>query len=1272
MHKPHRNDPCPCGSGKKYKKCHGDNFKKIDNPKIPSKEELKKIFADMNKNVREKEKVEAIPFYQKYNVKELLSVLTLLLTLPENHGKNIRIEEMIRQAILSNNHGVSELGINELKVFTHEKFEHNHLEDPPENLFTENIMTPGGNRKIFPGITDGQVYTLQCFLQTLTSSEANLPVDFVNKALDISMMILSVSDLIAEGLGYERNMASVETEDNHIYFPDENWINEKRNILFFSHSNLKNLKTYLRITDDVWTTIAINKDEKSLQVQADSLLFRPFIEVDGGYIVMGPNLVFAATNQILSLAIEHDCVKNFIAEFSKISLSYCSYVLRKIGFMQIKYEFGQNNLPIFEGLFMFDSDKFAYVIVEYDDAEGYQPDSPLTPYQNYTLEENLDKRRKEIIDKLNSDPKFKSAKFLFLNVGVGIGRPRVSSFLKPNKPWLSLGILYQDLFISFMSGKLHNLTFWNYAQAITDYDLATPFFLDNLSYFIKNDDTFYSSDNKITKLWIAVGNSQKFRTEAVQKYDEHLGTYFDKGTMYIPISREKLPANLPVYSTSRFEGFRFMVCSPVLQRDIWLEPFNSFSEVETAQQKIEKEICIAIAYWLSEMEKDLTELIPFTTAKPIIIKLSTENVEDPDVFNSLDQNISSFDQIHSDIIDNGAKLYLDKYFFRDLYSHDNRGEIILMRKILQVINTIITKEGSPCNLTEKNISSLFSKHMPLGQKKKLLLSVIGEDIRLVPSNVTKLRTINRFEVNRQLDGLAIKICGGYYKPKILKPTERVSAVNKAVEVFYTELRSLLDQFNFADILKKLFILHESAIQNREHFKFETAARLACFQHHVDIRELLSEENKLNVSTSLSIRCLIEHIVAEPPKGTKEFDLESFDKALAYMYNIINWGFVSDDISFKIADVEVSYLESGRLGTSKDFSSEIIQPFYESKFSEDVESSKDSFINKFRKEGKEKNTDYQQTDLDDPFQGEFGLHIDDLFLVTQAAIQIAFENRQSYYLGLIDDFVQAVLQRAKISEENIKKCISKFSLINRGKVENVKEFGFKNPDFYPWRYNRALSLLNKPFVIVQIAGKDNIGFSARSVYDSSGHILHSFFSGRYNAKSDGMKSFMSRINADKGKDFNNRAFVYLDNLKVFSFVKPSIKIGPSGPLINSEDLGDIDILLVDDSKKKILAIECKNTNTSRTPYEIHLELLSFFGKENNGWISKVDKRCEWLNTNRSKLDDYLKIPSDEYALEYVFLTAQVLPLPFIKELNLKYRFISESEMESNLSRLISGS
>lgn len=1264
-----RNDPCPCGSGKKYKKCHG-----VISTKIPSNDDIKKMLDEMTKNIQEKEHVNAIPFYKKYNVKELLSILALLSVLPENHGKNIRLEEMIRQAILSDNSGHSELGITELKEFTHANFEHNHLEDPPENLFTQNIMTPQGNRKVFPGITDGQVYTLQCFIQTLTNNNKELPSEFVEKALDTCLLVLSISDLIAEGLNYERNIVEVETDDNNIFFPGQDYINQHKHITYFSKDNIDSIKESLGAKHDLLDTLAINKNEKGLQslnYYADALIYKPLIPIDTGYIVIATNLVFAITNKILSLAFEHNCTEKFIKLFSKITLSYCSFALKEIGFRQLNFNFGDSGLPIYEGLFLFDSNKLAYITVEYDNAKDYNFDAPLTHHIDEQLTEALDKRRKEIANKLILDERFASYKFLYLNIGVGIGRPRMISFATPNKSWLSLGMIFQDLFISFQSGKLNNLTFWNYAQAIRDYNPATPFFLDNLSYFISNDETFYSSDNKITQLLVAVGNGHKFSAESIQNYDEHLGYYFDDRAIYIPMSREKLPVNLPIYSTHHFEGFKFMVYTPVLGRNVWIEPLSEFSEVNTSSQKIQKEICIAIAYWISEMASDLKNLIPYSTGQPIIIKIDTEDVENADVFDSLDPAINSFDRIQATVTEKGINIFLDKYFFRDLFSSDNFGEIVLMKKVLNLITDFINHNGITCSLNAENITETIERHMPRGQKKKLLMSVLGSDIRLFPHNVTKLRTLNRFEVNKQLDGLAPKISEKPYKPRIIDTNEKVSIVNKAVTLFYKEMRDLLDQFDFIDILKKLFILHESAIQNREHYKFETGPRIECFHHHGNILELLSKENKLNVSTSLSIRCLIEHIVAEPPTGKKEFDLESFDKALAYMYNIINWGFVSDDISFKIADVEVSYLETGRLGTSKDFSNEIIKPFYDSKFSEDIQNSKESFKKKFQRK-ENKNSDYQETDLDKPFEEEFGIHIDILFQVAEYAILLAFNNEKSYYLAPLDTFIQEVFKATKIGENEIKKCISAFSLINRGKVENVKDYGFKNPDFYPWRYNRALSLLNKPFVIIQIEGIDNIGLSARSVYDSRGHILDSFFSGRYNAKTSSMKSFMSKVNFDKGKSFNKEAFDYLSELGLFSFVQSSVKIGPKGPLIYKDDLGDIDILAVDESNKKILAIECKNTNTSRTPYEIHIELLSFFGKENNGWISKVDKRKEWIISNRKLLNDFLKRDLSSYSFEYVFLTAQVLPLPLIKDLNLQYRFVSLLEAQNNLLNLIIGS
>jgi hypothetical protein len=74
MNKIGRNDPCPCGSGKKYKNCH-----------------LGKAFAPESPNMG----VPSPSGILNHDRNSLLLSLAALQLDPKNHGKNVRLEELI-------------------------------------------------------------------------------------------------------------------------------------------------------------------------------------------------------------------------------------------------------------------------------------------------------------------------------------------------------------------------------------------------------------------------------------------------------------------------------------------------------------------------------------------------------------------------------------------------------------------------------------------------------------------------------------------------------------------------------------------------------------------------------------------------------------------------------------------------------------------------------------------------------------------------------------------------------------------------------------------------------------------------------------------------------------------------------------------------------------------------------------------------------------------------------------------------------------------------
>lgn len=87
-----RNDPCSCGSGLKYKKCclEKDNM------------------WDVAESLEDKILNETFRYIESFDSEHILNMFIGLQLMPENHGKNIRIEKLARHLALNLNHGNSE------------------------------------------------------------------------------------------------------------------------------------------------------------------------------------------------------------------------------------------------------------------------------------------------------------------------------------------------------------------------------------------------------------------------------------------------------------------------------------------------------------------------------------------------------------------------------------------------------------------------------------------------------------------------------------------------------------------------------------------------------------------------------------------------------------------------------------------------------------------------------------------------------------------------------------------------------------------------------------------------------------------------------------------------------------------------------------------------------------------------------------------------------------------------------------------------------------
>jgi hypothetical protein len=155
MAKVGRNDPCPCGSGKKYKKCCGGST--LTPPTIESalkaiyreSQEIEgKSFGELSANLEEL--VDDLRVYDRWS--SLAAVAALFLA-TENRTHIVRLRTLLYLVSMHAN-GNRTVTVEALNLWLNEFLRRSRLsarEDPAEDVAVAAVMTPFGNRRIFTG-----------------------------------------------------------------------------------------------------------------------------------------------------------------------------------------------------------------------------------------------------------------------------------------------------------------------------------------------------------------------------------------------------------------------------------------------------------------------------------------------------------------------------------------------------------------------------------------------------------------------------------------------------------------------------------------------------------------------------------------------------------------------------------------------------------------------------------------------------------------------------------------------------------------------------------------------------------------------------------------------------------------------------------------------------------------------------------------------------------------------------------------------------------------
>lgn len=438
-----RNDPCPCGSGKKYKHCHIDSELPIpevrDMPK-PNKLNIQHLFD---------------------RCKALNSVIVLgaLQLHPSNHGRNFHLEELANDFLrrVEKNKGLRPPAWTELESIIPTCGEGLYLE-PPLNPFTTNVIYKNGNNTVYPGIYNHGTHILNEMIRVL-HHDKSLPESFTKTVSEGFGLLLEMSHQIALELGHTRYM-DVVNQSGRIEFPTYEQGLRTISAITFTREQINDICDGYEISSGLVAEFLVafdSADLKSDDPDNNILIKKPLLKDGDDIVVYSPTtIVSSLINFAFDQSAKHNCNREFIKALQDEQLSVAQKALHEMNWSltTIRFPTPANPLHADEFVYMFDSQKLAYVCFLRKNVD---------PKRN---SETLEERRKVVFEYLKTINPDQPSDVLTLYVYPDIGEDVFWKWDKPTDENYSLMFGVHELQLIANREHTNALTLWKFAKAL--------------------------------------------------------------------------------------------------------------------------------------------------------------------------------------------------------------------------------------------------------------------------------------------------------------------------------------------------------------------------------------------------------------------------------------------------------------------------------------------------------------------------------------------------------------------------------------------------------------------------------------------------------------------------------------------------------------------------------------------------------------------------------------------------------------------------------------
>ncbi|MGD0305515.1 MAG: hypothetical protein ABSC71_11875, partial [Candidatus Acidiferrales bacterium] len=1075
-------------------------------------------------------------------------------------------------------------------------------EDPAEEPFCVEFGFSGTAYLGTAGIAQDAEFMLSALRDAILSEAGeSLPEDFKARASALIRSAMILSNSSARVAGLRRGIRPSSAVDGVISVPPAEAFRRLKAATIFTLEQVRSHFSQAGMSADVLDSLISSSGGDYLggySFDGGPLALAPFIRHEQNLVLLIPGAVFSAVRHSILVLAEAASLKEQLAE--AYNAAVWKSVLTSFSFTRNpRLRFSSNRADrkyVADGVFRLDFDKVIYCVLLTDPLVRRVSDVStdwVGDGLSDIVQKVVDNAERQVLSSLPSP-----TDVFTVVVMQGLGTPGVLSLRKSASgcPLLLLSAAALRT-LSLIEGG-DSLALYNFARARalahSKVEIRSTNILDEFRLYSQSNYSFYFSDKELPDIAvIPPGDCLALHMEVAAKRDPHVARTPEGGSTEVIAMYDT--ASIPIFGAPQDVGGRVRMLVEGGPLPVWVTVSSE------TQPESSADFCLtfveALTYWIWQFTPTITPLLaPFGDAAPIDLRviLPTAASLRNEVAQSADSGIDGV-AVEVDRAAQRITLEVNPALFSLARATDNRAERELLRQVLVGFATLSRQaHGTP--LTAIDVQNSLDRIAPLGLKRMLLIFDLNETPEVNDSDLLPYRRLQMRWVSELLDRIGEHLITAMdARIGDIDADDRVRTLNAIVKFCFEQMSKLAATLSADGLLEFAMVCTEAVHREQAMSRVTIPTKLECFGSAPEMVEQLRKKIPELANIGLAGRFLVEYLVSQPPRGYRPVSVDVIDELNAWAYHIVNYAMLSDGINAGLGPYALSVLPSRRLGIDGSVWQATVDGHLRAFAIDQMESTTESVRARNKPKDERGSRDAFRRDLDSVTREEFGEPLSSLLEVMEAAIAVAQDLERGIRVVTESQCLRVLSTRTGRAELDVAKLLNLLSLGPRSSFLTPIE-GYRKTDLYPWRFNRPLSYMRRPFLRFERDGESMVMWGVRHMRQSQRFLVDQCVSGKLKPKTRVMQEFVSKRTNEVGSLFNDKVADFFAGLAGIAVERRVKKIGELREL--QTHLGDIDVLVGDVNRGRILVVECKDLSVARTPYEMARELIEIFGGGND--------------------------------------------------------------------------